>query len=249
MLGELMDTGLLALVAMASVLCNANEYHHVNLGPEAFVIKTKGWYMDNSFRKNAALAGINASYEYLQPSTFYVGADWKYCVGSMNVQQAKPFLPRQYRATRDFEMAFRALEGRVGYNFLVYRDFMFTPYMGFGTRAFRARANDTGSPIRMGMSCVYMTQGLRTEYILSDRMRMGVCLKSYATMTGESKSNAYYNYLNPMNSGIEISFPFSLRCNGASESYVFKVEPYFRKDNINNAEVTMGATLKLSCDF
>ncbi len=244
-----MENGLLALVAMSCVFCNASEYHRVNLGPEAFVIRTKDWYMDNSFTKTAKFGGINASYEYVEPSAFYVGADWKYCIGSMSVNQQKPFLPRQYRTHRDFETKFRSLEGRLGYNFLVYRDLMVTPYMGWGSRAYRARSKDAGRPVKMGMSYVYMTQGLKTEFIWSDRTRFGVNLKNYCTMTGESKSNAYYNYLNPLNGGVEISFPYSLRCNGTSESYVFKVEPYLRKDNINNAEVTMGATLKLSCDF
>lgn len=250
--GGIMENGLLALVAMASVLCNANEYHHANLGPEAFVLRTKGWYQDNSFQKRARLGGVNASYEYLEPSSFYVGADWKYCIGSMLVKQQKPFLPfmtRQYRTRRDFEMRFKSVEGRVGYNFLVYRDFMVTPYVGWGSRTYRARSKDAGRRLRMEMSYIYMTQGLRTEYILGERMRMGVCLKNHCAMTGVSKSNAYYQYLNPLNGGIEVSFPCSLRCNGTSESYVFRFEPYFRKDNINNAEVTMGATLKLSCDF
>ena len=244
-----MDNGLLALAAMSAVLCNASEYHRVNFGPEAFVLRTKGWYMDNSFRKTAKFGGINASYEYIEPGAFYVGADWKYCIGSMSVNQQRPFFPCQYRTHRDFETRFRSLEGRVGYNFLAHQNFMVTPFLGWGSRVYRARSKDAGRPIKMGMSYVYMTTGLRTEYILSDRMRLGVCFKNYCTMTGESKSNAYYNYLNALNGGFEMSFPYSMRCNGTSESYVFKIEPYFRKDNINNAELTMGATLKLSCDF
>ena len=244
-----MDTGILAMFAMASVLCNANDYHHLTVGPEACIIYEQDRHLGSGHRKNMWMAGANISYEYLEPVNFYFGAEAKYMVGSMTVSDMFYYPVKRYELERQFDTVHKSLEARVGFNFLGYRDFMITPYIGAGDKYTRAISSDKDLRMRMSRETLYVVHGVRAEYIFSKSVHFGVNFRQYAPMRGSSRSSVVPSYLNPLAGGHEISFPWAFKLHGNEESFVLKFEPYFRKDNVNSTELTIGSTLQISCDF
>ena len=222
---------------------------HLSLGTEHFCIRSREKAFPYSSSVNAYFAGVNFKYEYLEPKTFYAGFDGQYCLGSLVGTSSRIFPGKISYVRNKLGMVHKELEGRLGYNVQMGDDFLVSPYIGVGRRTVRMKNVSKSNPERIRTGCTYLATGFRSEYSLSETVTFGVNFKRFYAMAGEVVSNTPHLYLTPINYGHEISFPWEVTFNGSGESFEVRLEPYFRKDNANSDELTIGTSLQISCDF
>ena len=232
--------------ASGDVQCEGD--HHFYFGLDSFVVRDS--YRDFPYNdtKNAFLGGFTGGYEFLEPRNFYFCINGSYCKGYMETSSSRIFPTRKVYDHRKMTVVHKNLECRLGYNFEVETGFMLTPYVSIGDQYRRAITCDKVPGQRSSIGTLYIATGFRSYYAASESTKIGFNFKRYHTMKEENFSNCQEQFLTPLNGGHEISFAWATTY-GKSETFVIKLEPYVKKENIHSGELTFGSTLLISCDF